>query len=117
MNNWDHIDSELLEELREVMGADLEQLLTAFVDNAVVQFDAMQQAIEGEDAEALKKLVHTAKGAAASVGATSVSRRLLELERRATNGVFGGAVQGLALSRLALDAYQRELVFWRQQCH
>lgn len=117
MSSLSSIDRNFLDELQEVMGDDLDELLAVFANNAILQFDLMQAAIDGENAETLQKLAHTLKGAAASVGAVGLSQRLLELERRGRNGVFDGARQELSLARQALDDYQRELASWKQVAH
>ena len=107
-------DLMFLQELQELMGEDMDQLLDTFEESMVEQMPKMKKAIAEGHSDELRRLAHTMKGASASVGGQALSDCLYELERCASRGELDQARQFLGAVEQAYAEYALELKKWRQ---
>lgn len=109
------IDNDILAELQEVMGDDLQVLLEAFIESAQQQFAELQTALDQGDGESLRKGAHTMKGAAVSVGGAALSTCFQVVEGCAQAGQFDQARLALSRAREVFVQFERDLGRWRDQ--
>jgi HPt (histidine-containing phosphotransfer) domain-containing protein len=109
------IDTEFLAELQVLLGADIDQLISTFLDNTQASLRAIEKNISASDGELLRKAAHTLKGAAASVGALNLPVVLAALEECGRQGDFAAASIQLEVVRGAFVEYQIQYRCWAQQ--
>jgi signal transduction histidine kinase/DNA-binding response OmpR family regulator/HPt (histidine-containing phosphotransfer) domain-containing protein len=107
------LDSGTLEELRDVMGDDIRELIDAYLDDTARRLDELDRAV-GSAPEVLVTVAHTLKGSSANVGARAFAERCAAVHQRAAadgsdpqlrelvDGL-GGAFEEV---RLALEGYR-----------
>ena len=82
------IDDEVLEELRSVLGDELDRVIRVFLDDAPRQISALQEAALAPDLEALRLHAHSLKSASANLGAMRLSAAAKRLELGARTGTL-----------------------------
>jgi HPt (histidine-containing phosphotransfer) domain-containing protein len=110
------IEPSALDELREVMGDDLEELIDAYLDDTTRRLDELERAVDREP-EVLVQVAHTLKGSSANVGARHFSERCSEVHQRAKQDASDPALRELitalghefARVRSALESYRAGL--------
>ena len=89
---------------REVMGDEWESFVTGlidvFKDSAPKQLAEMYSALAAEDQGTLKRIAHTFKSSAATIGADDMFRICAEIERMLADGDLEG-------SRVLVDQLER----------
>jgi HPt (histidine-containing phosphotransfer) domain-containing protein len=111
------LDESVLEELVATTGDDtafVRELLETYLADLPVQLDGMDEAIRGNDAEALVRPAHTLKSASAAVGVMRLSAVSRELEMAGRSGALNGAAtaamaQAHDEARAATEAVHRWL--------
>ncbi len=102
------LDPEVIEQLRELgeaTGRDLlGKVVSHFRDQAPADLQRMQAALAGQDAEALRRIAHGLKSAAANLGARAWSALAAELEQAGREGDLTPAPALLAEMERSLDA-------------
>jgi HPt (histidine-containing phosphotransfer) domain-containing protein len=68
-----HLNSELLNELRELMEDDFSVLLETYLAESQRQLRGARGALENDDLEALKRFAHSLKGSSSNIGAEVLS--------------------------------------------
>lgn len=111
----DALDDAFLAELAAVMGADLDGLFEAFENNTQAQLQTLQAALHDGDAEAVRRVAHSLKGAAASVGASAVSSQFLCLEQCAKRGELRRAEAELTVARTLFAQAMMQLQRWQDR--
>ncbi|HEX4010682.1 MAG TPA: PAS domain S-box protein [Solirubrobacteraceae bacterium] len=99
--------------LREIGDPETEAALAVmFLDQAAERIPALQEAIEGQDAERVHRLAHGLKGSAATVGAVRMSELSRDLCELAAGGVTATAAEihtelaaALSATSTALSGY------------
>jgi HPt (histidine-containing phosphotransfer) domain-containing protein len=84
------LDPAAFAHLLEITGDDLEfvdELVDTYFDDAVVQLEAMRQAAEKGDTDALVRPAHSLKSSSANVGAATLSEACRSLEADGRTGV------------------------------
>lgn len=76
----DAVDSATIEQLREVMEDEFEDLLQTYLDTAPVELGRIYNALRVLDAKALAHSAHTLKGSSANLGAVGLSNLCRDLE-------------------------------------
>ena len=112
----DAVDRATLDELREVMGDEIRELIDAYLDDTARRLAELGEAVE-RDSEALVQVAHTLKGSSANVGARRFSERCSELHLRAKQDgadpslrdMVGTLDHEFARVRSALEAYRAGL--------
>jgi signal transduction histidine kinase/DNA-binding response OmpR family regulator/HPt (histidine-containing phosphotransfer) domain-containing protein len=82
------IDDEVLEELRAVLGGELDRLIRVFLDDAPRQIAALEEAAVQPDFEALREHAHSLKSASANLGAMQLSAAAKRVELGARTGTL-----------------------------
>ncbi|HET7126848.1 MAG TPA: ATP-binding protein [Lysobacter sp.] len=82
------IDDEVLDELRAVLGAELDRLIRVFLDDAPKQISALEAAAVASDFEALREHAHSLKSASANLGAMLLSAAAKRVELGARTGTL-----------------------------
>jgi signal transduction histidine kinase/CheY-like chemotaxis protein len=80
------IDEDVLEELRAVLGGELDRLIRVFLDDAPRQIAALEEASTGPDLDALREHAHSLKSASANLGAMQLSAAAKRVELAARTG-------------------------------
>jgi two-component system, sensor histidine kinase and response regulator len=100
--------------LLERLGGDemiLTEIVRVFLEDAPGQFQAMQAAAASGDIGVLRRLAHTMKGAAGTVGATRLQDAALALEQAVVAGDTAASGLLAALGEHLSEA-QREMTSW-----
>ncbi|MFI5292996.1 MAG: Hpt domain-containing protein [Candidatus Limnocylindrales bacterium] len=103
----DALDPEAFRHLLDITGGDLafvDELIDTYLDDAVVQLQAMGQAAAEGDAEAMIRPAHSLKSSSANVGAMAVTEACRSLEADARSGTIDDAVARVAACGAAFDA-------------
>ncbi len=74
------IDPEVLEELRSILGTEVDRLIEVFLDDTPRLIAALEAAAVGPDYEMLRNASHTLKSSSANLGAMSLSNAAKKLE-------------------------------------
>jgi HPt (histidine-containing phosphotransfer) domain-containing protein len=88
------LDPAALENLQEMVGRDAEfmvELIDTFLEDAPRMLGDMHQALEGGDAELLRRTAHSLKSNSAEFGAMALSELCRELETMGKVGTVEGA--------------------------
>ncbi len=88
------IDSVVYETLEEIADGDAEfmaELLSQYLQDAVVLVEALAPALSEGNAEALERAAHTLKSSSANVGAMTLSDLSEDLQRIGRSGELGDA--------------------------
>lgn len=104
-----HLDAAMLDELRELMEDDFGVLLDAYLSEAPLQRQAIEDARCADDADALRRSAHSLKGSSANIGAAALAQHCQRLEDQAASA--SGACLDSMLSELAeeYDAVYEEI--------
>ncbi len=112
----DAVDRATLDELHEVMGEGINELIDAYLGDTVRRLQELRQAVDGQP-EVLVSVAHTLKGSSANVGAKRFSERCSAVHQRAKRDASDPGLRDLigALAiefeqvRSALEAYRAGL--------
>ena len=74
------LDPEVLEELRSILGTEVDRLIEVFLDDTPRLIAALETAAVGPDYEMLRNASHTLKSSSANLGAMSLSNAAKKLE-------------------------------------
>ncbi|MGQ0520837.1 MAG: response regulator [Actinomycetota bacterium] len=102
-------DEPALQQLYDLDGTGeaLGDLVSLFIRDAPARVDALEDAVERGDVEAIRSLAHTVKGSAATLGALTLARIAGELEHAARRGTRPDAAALAALRTALADAVAR----------
>lgn len=81
MSEGNRIDSDLVEELRELMEGDFDTLLNTFISDSETKLTAIENAIAAENCDDLRRTSHSLKGSSSNLGAIYLSDLCFELEK------------------------------------
>ncbi len=98
------IDDEVIEELRTVLGGELDRLIRVFLDDAPKHIAALEEAALAPDLEALREHAHSLKSSSANLGAMQLSAAAKRVELGARTGT---------LDRPAVDVARIDMEFKR----
>ncbi len=97
------IDSDIVAELKDVMGDDFSVLVDSFIRDGQQRLQALRQALAGGDRETLRAQAHSFKGSSSNLGALQVCELCLSMETLAVDGDLGEAPAGLDALEAAFD--------------
>jgi len=89
------LDPAALAHLLEITGGDVEfvdELIDTYLEDAIVQLDAMRQAADEGDSAAMVRPAHSLKSNSANVGATALTELCRSLETDGRSGSVADAV-------------------------
>jgi len=92
------LDSGVLGELREVLGPEVDRIVTVYLEDAPRLIAQLERAVASNDPIALRVAAHTLKSSSANVGATTLSEAARDLEHGARDGTL--ANPGSAVARI-----------------
>ena len=78
----------LLDDLREVLGSEVDKIITLYLEDAPRLIAQLERAVVGNDPIALRVAAHTLKSSSANVGATTLSEAARDLEHGARDGTL-----------------------------
>ena len=93
------LDPTAIDRLSEMTGGDPEfirELITTFLEDAMVQIAAMRTAVDAASADELVRPAHSLKSNSASMGATALAEMCRSLEADARAGRLDGASERVA---------------------
>jgi diguanylate cyclase (GGDEF)-like protein len=93
------VDPALLSRLREALGNSVGEAIKPFLEDMPVYLDDMDQAVEGNNVEALRRAAHAIKGAAGNLGAGLLAAVAGDIEAHAEAGAIAAAGELLARAR------------------
>lgn len=82
------LDSGVLGELREVLGAEVDKIIAVYLEDAPRLIAQLERAAVSNDPIALRVAAHTLKSSSANVGATTLSNAARDLEHGARDGTL-----------------------------
>ena len=85
------IDLETLNELKEIMEDEFDELVTVFINDGIKQIENLKQAIEASEAENVRRIAHTLKGSSSNLGISGLSELSQTLEYKAADNQLDGA--------------------------
>jgi CheY-like chemotaxis protein/HPt (histidine-containing phosphotransfer) domain-containing protein len=85
------LDVSAFERLRATMGADFDELLSIFVEDAEELLMSMRRALTDNSVDTFRRAAHSLKSNAASFGAVILSNQARDLETLAKSGSLDGA--------------------------
>jgi HPt (histidine-containing phosphotransfer) domain-containing protein len=106
------IDPVALDALLDMVGGDVafvDELVDTFLEDAVVQLDAMRLAAPA-DAASLVRPAHSMKTNSANMGATTLAQLCRDLEASARSGSLDGAVEQVAQAEAEFARVRSELL-------
>lgn len=92
------LDGGVLGELREVLGPEVDRIVTVYLEDAPRLIAQLERAVASNDPIALRVAAHTLKSSSANVGATTLSEAARDLEHGARDGTL--ANPGSAVARI-----------------
>ncbi len=101
------LDDEIVDELREVMGASLVLAIDAFVADTPPHLAALREAARGGDTTALEHLAHTLKGSSGNLGALRLADLCHDLVQQCRAGTLDDGleqVEGIATEYARVQA-------------
>lgn len=90
------IDTEALDDLREVLGDELDEIVEQFVAQLDEQVDAVREALAAADRQQVVESAHSLKGGAGNFGANRLAAIAAAIERAARDADLPGAGSDLA---------------------
>ena len=103
------IDTELNNELRQVMGADYPRLVQAWMDDARGRMVGLRTALDQQRRTLIQQQAHALKGSSANLGASEVLVLCSELEVAAVEAPLPSLAARLELLSQALERAGAEL--------
>ena len=82
------INSSVLDELREVLGSEVDKIVAVYLEDAPRLIAQLERAAVGNDPIALRVAAHTLKSSSANVGATTLADAARDLETGARDGTL-----------------------------
>jgi HPt (histidine-containing phosphotransfer) domain-containing protein len=111
------VDPSALERLLEMTGGDpdfVDEIIQTFLEDAVVQLEAMRAAAAATSSEALVRPAHSLKGNSVSVGAERLAELCRELEADARSGSVDHAEARVAAAAAEFERVRTELAALRE---
>lgn len=87
------IDHATLNELREALGEELDNIVQLYADGLQAQSHALVTLLAAGDLPALRRSAHSLKGSSVSMGAQQLGGRAAEIEKLAASGELSDALQ------------------------
>lgn len=85
------IDIDVLNELKEIMEDDFEELIAIFISDGQMQIDDLSIAINVSNIPDVRRIAHTLKGSSANIGVHDLSECCKDLEYKASENSLEGA--------------------------
>lgn len=89
------INLEILNELKDIMEDDFDELISLFISDGQAQIDKLKNAIASSKTIDVRQIAHTLKGSSANIGMFDLSESCQALEDKAADALFEGADESL----------------------
>lgn len=109
MTSAQHLNPELLDELRMVMGTEFAALLRAFIVDSDQRIAAIDDAVRTADADMLRRAAHSLKGSTGNMGAQHMAELCRQLEELARAAPLQNGAAVLEELRAEFVLVQREI--------
>lgn len=86
-----HVDTSVIEVLKEVMESEFDILLETFIEDSQERLDQLKLAFAAGEVDAFRRAAHSFKGSSGNLGAHHLSSLCMQAERLAEKGNIGGA--------------------------
>lgn len=103
------IDLTTLQELKEIMEDEFNELVTVYISDGKKQIESLQQAIESESAEDVRRIAHTLKGSSSNLGITGLAEQCKTLEHNAADAQLQNAVELLEKINIEYEVIKNTL--------
>jgi HPt (histidine-containing phosphotransfer) domain-containing protein len=90
MSDNNHIDTDTLNMLKEVMEDGFENLLNTFISDSKGRIEDLRQAISVGDDDGVRRAAHSLKGSSGNLGANPLAALCLSVESRGKDGDLSG---------------------------
>ncbi len=90
MSSENHIDSEALSTLKEIMEDDFSLLIETFINDSTERLASLAEELERGDADAVRRSAHSFKGSSSNIGAPLLADLCFVLETRGNEGNLEG---------------------------
>ena len=87
----------------------LEEMITSYLEDTEIRLQAIAEAIERVDAEAIDQAAHSMKSSSANLGASNLARLCEELEQLGRNKTIEGTQDLLTAAKSEYMLVQQEL--------
>lgn len=104
-----HLDSDVVQELRAVMGSEFAHLLRTFASDSAMRIANIEQAVLQADADALRRAAHSFKGSSGNMGARDLSELCKQIEDFARDEKLNECSGLIVQLHAEFDNVQREL--------
>lgn len=108
----EHLDSETLNTLKQVMEDDFGLLIETFKQDSADRLKKLYEVIQGTDADLIRRAAHSFKGSSSNIGAQQLSTMCATLEKKALIGDLQGLMydvqkieQEFLLVQVQLDSF------------
>ena len=108
------IDPEVLEDLRELLGDEVDRLIDVFLEDTPRLLASLENAVDGPDYAALREAAHSLKSSAANLGAMSLSAAARRIESGARERELARPAVAVALVTNEFARARRALLEVRQ---
>ncbi len=88
-----HLDLEVISELKDVMGDEFPLLVDTFVNDSALRIAAINDAVSSGEPESIRRAAHSFKGSASNMGAVHLAKLCGSLEERGRSGETVGIEQ------------------------
>ncbi len=103
------IDMKTIQQLNELMGDALAELINSYINLSAQTLDSLQQAMEAADSNEILQLAHRLKGSSGNVGAVTVMRLSGKIEQLAKVEQLDGVAQMIDELLLVFAEAKKEL--------
>jgi HPt (histidine-containing phosphotransfer) domain-containing protein len=104
-----HLDGNILDELRVIMGDDFAGLLQTFIQDSTQRVAAVEREFAAGDAVGLRAAAHSFKGSSSNLGAHQLAHLCRQIEDLALAGDLGACATPVGELSAEFDAVKREL--------
>ena len=103
------IDLDVLNELKEIMEDDFDELIEIFIVDGQKQLDDLASALDASTVLDIRRIAHTLKGSSANLGANALSEECKVLEHNAAEDNLNGANEQYEKIKSAYEAVKASL--------
>ncbi|MEK9767165.1 MAG: Hpt domain-containing protein [Thalassolituus sp.] len=103
------LDLESLDLLREVMEDEFGPLIELYIADSDARFPLMRNELADGNADSLRNIVHSFKGASSNICAPALTKQAQKVEHRARDGLLVGLEEDIASLEISYQLVRAEL--------
>lgn len=111
-NDFPHLDTQVLNDLREIMEGEFSNLLRTFIADSRLRLSEIDIRYSAGDPQALRRAAHSYKGSSANIGAPQLAELCRQLEAEANAGNLAPAAELIRQIKAESDVVLAELQAW-----